>query len=191
MINAASIIRLNFTAGPTAVVGRVWSFIVDAVYRQPFRLISHVGVKVLERVNPAVADGNAPATVMPKIFVIWIQATLLHRSPDIVDFRACHSVRSEFKPYFSHSASTGNGPAGFNITRSDSLSVTAVTLKKPDSDARTAWRYFGGKSFNCGQATKSLTCDIFETGHSNLLLRLLCLWREQSPYCSRFLFYPT
>jgi hypothetical protein len=84
----ASITHLFGPCGPAAVSGFIIAVVVDAVKRM---LItgsrSHVSEEGAKIVLPSITDGNAPAAVMFKGFVVFVSASRFHLGPRSI-FRA-------------------------------------------------------------------------------------------------------
>jgi hypothetical protein len=83
----ASIAPLYFVARPSAVFGRIWAIIVDAIQRHPLWSVwawTHVVIEVLERLSPAIAYVNSTSTVVFIQGAFGVIATSKHRAPSSV-----------------------------------------------------------------------------------------------------------
>ena len=80
---------LLFLGRPTTIVRRVVPVVVDAIKRCSFWARPHVGEEVRIGVPPAVAHGDASATVVAKVMVCWRVAAAKHSLPDAVVGRDC------------------------------------------------------------------------------------------------------
>lgn len=88
------VVRLFNVVGPTAILRRVGAVVVNALDGMlngwP---LPHVGIEVLERVEPAVAHDNATATIARIGWNVRISASGLDMCPTAVLRRLDHAVR--------------------------------------------------------------------------------------------------
>ncbi len=87
----ASVCHLLFWRRPFTVTGLVALIIVDPLKRLTWRSSAHIRKEVFERIEPALADPNRPASIPFECFMVWIGAPFLHRAPAIPF--ATHSPR--------------------------------------------------------------------------------------------------
>lgn len=104
------ICELGFSSRPSAVFWRVWSIVVDSIYRMAIGSRTHVfseGFKAL----PALTESDSPASVVFKNSRFWIAASRPHREP-------C-SISSGFRhPMFDRSdlkATAASRPIGHHV----------------------------------------------------------------------------
>ncbi len=72
---------LNGPCSPTAIFGRITTFIVNAIKSIPFaRVFAHVFKKV-GKSQPPVADSDSTSAIIPIRSYVWIQAAAFHVSP--------------------------------------------------------------------------------------------------------------
>lgn len=69
---------------PPDVAGKVTSHVVDAVDRVPRGWAFPYITEECRKVSPFIADGNAPSTVMVKLLVLWVLASVKHGGPSVV-----------------------------------------------------------------------------------------------------------
>lgn len=100
--HAALIVALLLRCSPFAIIRFVIAFIVDALKGVcAGRLAPHVGVEILKRFKPTVANCN-PATSVPKVgFIFQVITSLLHTNPASVFTAFCQPMSllrpAEFK----------------------------------------------------------------------------------------------
>lgn len=70
--------------GPSAVAGLVVAVIIDAVKLKAWWTVSHISVKVLERLAPSIAYRNTSSSVVLPIRPIGVCAALDHVVPGVV-----------------------------------------------------------------------------------------------------------
>jgi hypothetical protein len=75
---------LLLASGPSAIRWRVVTVVVNAINGILSRPFAHVGHETSERCPPPFTDRNTPATISRIGGMLWIQAALLHRNPDLV-----------------------------------------------------------------------------------------------------------
>lgn len=89
---ASLIICLFFPRCPTAVFGRVWTVIVNAVEGVFWRrALPHIGYKVLKFL-PTLTDPNSATAIIFKRFHFWIATTITHCPPNIINWRMRKSM---------------------------------------------------------------------------------------------------
>lgn len=77
----AAVSVLRFAGGPSAVLRRIMAIVINAVERVPGRgAWPHVAKKALERI-PALANFDAPASVMRECLTSWAPASIVHIHP--------------------------------------------------------------------------------------------------------------
>ena len=116
--------RLLFTCGPFAVLGRVWSVIIDSFESHAIWSRTHVVIEVLKTLHPSSADENTSCSVMLIVWAFGVQAALFHGGPDVPIFRSALAVRGvQVARSLSPKAPTARGACaqrgeaqGFNIT---------------------------------------------------------------------------
>lgn len=128
-----SIANLLCTSRPATVFRRVALRVVDSVnavrHRRPR---AHVGVEVLEALPPAVADGNASATVPGVSGVVGILAAREKASPDSVFCSGRHAMRSgPVSGGFPAVATAGLGDAAAHVVAIDDALCSAVAAAVP------------------------------------------------------------
>lgn len=79
-----SIIGLLLRSCPSAILGRVWAIVVDAVKGCTFGSSAHVGKERFKASLPTVAHGYSTGTILMKSVIAWIKATLFSRTPGMV-----------------------------------------------------------------------------------------------------------
>lgn len=92
---SSCVIGLISIGGPSTVVGRISKRIIDSLNGVILSWArTHIGVKGLETIEPARADGNAASAIAHKILTSWITTSLFHTPPDIKFVGIGHSMRS-------------------------------------------------------------------------------------------------
>lgn len=157
---------LRSTIRPTAIVGAVWSVVVDPVDRICWgRFLTHVREEVFERLSPALADcDSTPAVVRPILSISVVAAG--------ADVAPCEPLRTD---------ATLSGHSVSGLTLSGAFVAMASTTDTPAiSECRTVNGFLHptiaaaeplaphGATRNC-PPTESASGDIVEFWHiSNL-----------------------
>lgn len=81
---AVSVLRLLLARSPLDIVRFIVAVIVDAIKRESWRRISHVGVEVFKRLKPSRANSDSAFTVILKGWVLRIIAALFNAAPNTV-----------------------------------------------------------------------------------------------------------
>lgn len=126
---------------PSAIPGFVVSVIfsaIDGVFHGGSR--AHVGIEVFKRVNPSLAHLYSPASIVCKLVVVGVLASLFHFHPNIEFTRFGHAVffqvaRCACASVFPLEASTGAGAVFFPNEGGcgDTRCAPAVTTAFPNS----------------------------------------------------------
>lgn len=87
------VVGLLFRCAPLAIIRGIWLGVIFPLNRCSSWSRPHIGVEVLKRIEPPLADSDASAAVSWIAFVRWIGATLLHCSPCVVLSGVPHIMR--------------------------------------------------------------------------------------------------
>ncbi len=165
---SALIIVLFDVGRPSAIFGRVWSVIVNAVDTIAFgRARTHIGIKVLKRVQPSVTNGDAASAPIGVIFPIDIKASFLDALPRVVFSSVSSSVLSGgfiggFDGVFIAPASAASGITALKIRdiNDDSFSAiaSATPMDRVSTEVGRTLRFFNDK-----KSAKALAGAIFKT----------------------------
>lgn len=79
-----SVMCLLFARSPLAVARRIMSVVISALQRESFRSRSHIIVKVIERLEPSLANGNAARSVPSIHWVTGVGASVAHLPPNAI-----------------------------------------------------------------------------------------------------------
>lgn len=110
----ASVVSLRSFVGPSAIIGIVMSFIVDAVEAVTNRWsIAHIGKKGHKARSPLSADANSTASIMGKIMGTWVLASVDHFRPALIFRSLALAVGSCF--FFSNARA--QAAAGLSMAR--------------------------------------------------------------------------
>jgi len=166
---SARIVRLLARRRPTAIFRFIVAVAVDALNRAAIWAWTHVGKKVLERVQPALAHRDASAAVSVIPGILGVVAAGLHVRPGLVFSRHFPAfgvaVLDSATP-----ASARDSRAALNQVARDGLSVPAVALTYPENVcAPPAYR------LNSNQETGSNTSNIKRICHVVNIAVLLSL----------------
>jgi len=144
---SARIAGLFSSCPPAAVVFRVTQCIVDTVQRVLGRRArTHVSQKLLERF-PFWANGNATTAVQGELNVGWIQASLTHRTPDVVFtpvrslFHRMSVSGDSLRMLFGFQTTTRMRQALEQILFADISNGSTVTLTLPPRRKLSAWSW--------------------------------------------------
>lgn len=85
----ATIVALLASCRPAAVRWFVVAVVVNAIQRQRRNTLAHVFNEIRER-QPALANRNSTCAVISRLWVPWVQASLLHVEPAYV---SCGSIK--------------------------------------------------------------------------------------------------
>lgn len=88
----AAVVGLCLRKFPSHIAGGVRAIVVDAPDCVTVRTRPQVGVEVLERLGPTLADSDPAPAVRRVFWITGIKASLLHRSPRIVFAGMAHVV---------------------------------------------------------------------------------------------------
>lgn len=121
----APVILLRPARSPTAIFGRVSSFVVDTVKGLAFWPRAHIGIECLEGC-PLLADGNPSAAVFSVFSGARIFAPLPHRMPSGVFWRLAHIMDIGFSR--THMLGTQTGTALSFAPARNSMPVHKVVV---------------------------------------------------------------
>lgn len=99
-----SVIRLLFSTRPFAITGLIVLIIINSIKRVAFGRLAHIIIKLFKRV-PALANFDAPATVIFIIRLVGVVATLSHINPRKIYGVSVSIILSAHKShsmFFSH-----------------------------------------------------------------------------------------
>lgn len=113
----AAVVGLRFPRSPFAVAGLVIAVVVKALNRHSFRTRPHVGVEVLERVTPTIANGDSTRPVTKIGVAVLVVASLKQRAIDAILGRPCAAMRALTRA----SASLTKAAAAFGATYQESV----------------------------------------------------------------------
>lgn len=82
-----SVSGLGVGSGPSDIIWRVATVVVDAIKRHAWRASAYVCNEVVKAVAPSITNGNASTTVVAEVSVFRIQASLLKSAPCVVFMR--------------------------------------------------------------------------------------------------------
>ena len=86
--------RLRTRQRPAAVVWRVVAIVIFAIYRVTRRWSrTHIGQKVLKRIQPSVADGDSSTAIARKLWISRVVAADFHFAPRLVFRRPPFALR--------------------------------------------------------------------------------------------------
>ena len=108
----APVVSLFLRPFPSAIFRGIRPVVINTPKRVPIGPGAKIGVEVLERVDPSVADRNAPASVGREFRIVGIQTALLHARPRVVFQRVAHVVGAVIRRlalWVSHRAATTLG----------------------------------------------------------------------------------
>ena len=101
----STVIGLLFGGAPLAVAWLVVAVVVDAVYGQPRRTLSHIGEEV-SKVSPSIADSDSSTSIEMPLTITLVCATSDHALPRLVS-RA--DLPSDRMPMLVHAVSFSSG----------------------------------------------------------------------------------
>jgi hypothetical protein len=158
---------------PLAIDGLVMPVSIDAVDCRSSRALAHVHQKVLETIEPTLADRDASATVVLKANVSRVQAAFLHGFPSAVGRRSRSSRRIAVLqcagvPEFGARTTACRVSAPQPSDTNDALGP-AVASAQPMRSA-----VFHVRKTDSGQPTKLFIGDIYAGTHDGLHERRLC-----------------
>jgi hypothetical protein len=147
------------SSGPLAVFGAIWSFVVYSLKGEVGWARSHVGVKLLERIQPRLANADSsPAPVRP-VWIVWIATALLHvlpRKPLWKNLAFCGHSMNETAWVFRPKA-TATGTCAVPERRAiDRFYGTARASAEPFPRREITQRR---------PSSKLLLCDVYECRH--------------------------
>jgi len=131
----ASVIGLLFIRRPSAILGAVWTVVVNAIKRFAQWPVSHVRPEIHKRINPSFANFYSPAAISRVIFTVRIAASVFHAVPRLVSF----SVRpAMFKSVFlsgvqfsPNAAATCRGSSAHSICQYSFGTTTGTRTNTP------------------------------------------------------------
>lgn len=130
--------NLFFNCLPFAIGWFIVSIVVHSSDGMPLRgSRPHVGIEILKGVKPPLTDFNTPSSIIHKLRILYIGASLLHGIPNFA-FRAfCHSVSSEESSSACFSvvplkASTGFGVSSFHGNSPHMTHVSTIAFALPN-----------------------------------------------------------
>lgn len=88
---ASPIIRLLLPRGPSAILFRVWAFVVDSFERHATRPFSHI-VKECRKIAPRNINTYTPPAVEGVGWIIGVKTSRLHALPRVEGLRSAHAV---------------------------------------------------------------------------------------------------
>lgn len=82
----ASVISLLFARGPSAIARTISAIVVDAFQRVLRRWLgANIGEKLSRVVRPLSGDSNSPSAVVSVAPLRWIQTSVPHRQPNVIE----------------------------------------------------------------------------------------------------------
>jgi hypothetical protein len=157
-----AIVCLFFSRSPAAVAWFIIAIVIDTVKAKIWRWFAHVGVKILEVIYPAFADGNSSAAVPNVSRIIRVQTAIFHPFPGTIRARL-FSV--DYMPVgFCNSLSvmTTIGDAfPFQIAKIRGGRLAAITLTKPMRLVVSV----SMRKVQSNERSKASSCDIEEGRH--------------------------
>lgn len=158
---SATVIRLRLSVRPSTVAGLVVAIIINSIERIfRSRSRSHVGKETLER-SPTLTDSDPTAAIVRKRMIIRILATLPHRIPERILWRAPQAMSAQMQP---PEAAARNR---FRINIGKTIAATiAVCMPKIVAPAAVA-------KYGKYQSSTPNSGPIF---HSNIYTRECALW---------------
>lgn len=109
---------------PATIIRFVISVVVSSLNRHPWWTFSHI-LKKFSKVQPFLADLNAPAAVMRIPLIPWIKATGHHPFPGLPSFSKCPSIASFWR---SSVAATGRTVSAKKTLFKNRLNGSTFTL---------------------------------------------------------------
>lgn len=156
------ICHLLFHSGPSAIIGRVWSVVVDSINGQAGRARPHIQNKGGVVIPPR-TDRDSPTAIVFVSLVSGIVASIPHRGPDEIERGVRLSVdEGPCAETLSSDASAPDGIACRDVVDALKRSVSAVAEEFPDDTFALAFR-----SWSDGrEASKALTRDVPNLSHA-------------------------
>lgn len=166
-----SVADLLSCRGPSAVLWRVWSIVVNSVNRGVYWAISHIGQEILKRM-PTLAHGNPTTSVKRVGMIVRVFAPTSHSRPRCMLRSAAHSVAQvvAFNNIFAQQTPAGCCAPVSNIGPISVNRLTAIARQPPDRPALLP----GANRPNGNKATKSFTSEVDETRVSRIIKLHTC-----------------
>lgn len=154
-VGLPSVSQLLFGSGPSAVVFIVRAVVVSAIYRSAVWALTHVFVERLE-CSPAFADRDAASTVVRKLLMFRIQASLAHRRPRGI-LRSVPVVPRVTVRGRSGAAPATDGLSAQQRVRIAQICTAAITRAEPDDDPVPPFICWPDRS----EQSEALSGDVF------------------------------
>jgi hypothetical protein len=122
--------------GPSAILRRVIAVVVDAIQRSACWALAHVQQEVLERVEPSVANADAPASVVSVLWARLQVAANLHARPRTVRFGVAPNSAMPMRRVRCLGAIKGEASAALSLSvlkvlRRNDLFCPAIAATQP------------------------------------------------------------
>lgn len=93
LVGAVGVLHLFMRRRPSAILGRIWSVVVDALDLRAFGTWTHVPQELFEAVNPRLAHTNATSTIAFVALTVRVLTALFHGLPQCVVGMVRQAVR--------------------------------------------------------------------------------------------------
>lgn len=137
IVIGTSIVLLFGSCCPSAVLGRVWSIVINAVKRMLWRWArSHVSQKVVEGITPTLAHDYAAAAIDGIRMKVHTIATVLGTTPCRILWCVGHAMSSRAQSHgFSAPTATTFGGSSTQIGTINDRGVSAIADAMPKANA--------------------------------------------------------
>jgi hypothetical protein len=177
------IAALLFACCPATVIWRILSIIIYSVERMSLGWpVSHIHQEGLKTLLPSLTDYDSTASIVHKIWVIRIIASLAHRFPSRVLDGICVTVnRAPFGSNFFPQASTASAMSvSYRMSIDDFLVPAIATAQDTRSCAHASWSPVSAGLLQHGPPSEAFSDHSFggSDDDSHMQGFLPCLWSE-------------
>ena len=163
-MTAFSVILLNFSTNPAAVIWRIWALIVNAVNGHILFWYTHICDKIIKGM-PSITNSDTSTAIVRPAFMVRAIATLVHSLPSVVKVSLVVRNYLSLLPYslgrVMFRTTTTSTVARNKMPSNDSTDVPAIAYTSPTP---SFIRPLSNIS-DCNQLTKTLSTYINTFSH--------------------------